>query len=377
MQKKIITVIISITLITLLSIGIINIFKHKKDISEDSLYDIYVQSNSNLKYVQIKNIKDGDIEYTEPRDISFQKHGLTMDSMCSADSNKIYCSIYREHNGDALSNKIAVVQNGKIKEYIKIKDEKGPNLLINDLNHKKIYPMMVVQPYEYNKNGIPFAEINTVNDTCKKSFSIKGVINGYSIKNNYIYTAVGNANDFGFKNIPNNYIASININNNEVDVLTPKGLNVSPLDIKLTPKNKFYIISDIVPEEQISNPKLSIYNINGKFEKEIKLPPCCNSIEIDKNGLAYINHIGKEIQDTFDGDTITVIDTNTDKIIDTIHGFKGCLDMCIKDNYLFVTNYIGKNITIIDTNTRKKIGDIDLGEDVNPTNLVVIKNNKK
>ncbi|MDS1003994.1 hypothetical protein P9J83_10855, partial [Clostridium sporogenes] len=71
------------------------------------------------------------------------------------------------------------------------------------------------------------------------------------------------------------------------------------------------------------------------------------------------------------------IDTNTDKIIDTIHGFKGCLDMCIKDNYLFVTNYIGKNITIIDTNTRKKIGDIDLGEDVNPTNLVVIKNNKK
>ncbi|MDS1005255.1 hypothetical protein P9J83_17460, partial [Clostridium sporogenes] len=73
------------------------------------------------------------------------------------------------------------------------------------------------------------------------------------------------------------------------------------------------------------------------------------------------------------------IDTNTDKIIDTIHGFKGCLDMCIKDNYLFVTNRIGKNITVIDTSTRKKIGNINLGEgeDINPTNLVVVKNNKK
>lgn len=378
MPKKIITIIISITLITLLSIGIINIFKYKKNISENSLYDIYVQSNSNLKYVQIKNIKNGYIEYTEPKDIYFQKKGLTMDSMCSVD-NKIYCSIYREHNGNALSNKIAVVENGKIKEYIKIKGEHGPNSIISDLNHKKIYPMMVVQPYEYNKNGIPFAEINTVNDTCKKSFSIKGLANGYSIKNNYIYTAVTNGTDYGFKNVPNNYIASINVTNNKINVLTPKGLNFSPLDIKLTPKNKFYMVSDIIPEKQISNPKLSIYNINGQFEKEIKLPPCCNSIEIDKNGLAYINHIGKKIQDTFDGDTITVIDTNTDKIIDTIHGFKGCLDMCIKDNYLFVTNRIGKNITVIDTSTRKKIGNIDLGEgeDINPTNLVVVKNNKK
>ncbi|WP_251861400.1 hypothetical protein [Clostridium sp. Marseille-Q2269] len=342
MRKKNLIVIISITLIALLSVCIINIFNHKKDVSKDSLYDIYVQSNSNLKYVQIKNIKNGHIEYSKSKDISFQKKGLTMDSMCYVD-NKIYCSIYKEHNGNNLSNKIAVVGNGKIKKYIKIKSEHGPTRLISDLNHKKVYSMMVIQPYEYNKNGIHFAEVNTVNDTCKKSFSIKGEINGYSIKDNYIYTAVIDGTYYGFKNLPNNYIASINVNNNQVKVLTPKGLNFSPLDIKLTPKNKFYMVSDIIPEKQISNPKLSIYNINGDFEKEIKLPPCCNSIEIDKNGLAYVNHIGKKVQDTFDGDTITVIDINT----------------------------------------RKKIGDIDLGKcedegnDIYPANLVVVKNNKK
>ncbi|KNZ70765.1 hypothetical protein Tfer_0444 [Thermincola ferriacetica] len=330
-------------------------------------YSLYADNLGDVSYIEIFSLDKGNFKYNV-KQIQLRKKGLNANHIYKVSENKIYCSNYGS-NGEIQKGRIVVLKNGDIINTIKIKDKYGAQDIIFDPGKKKAYVMFILQPAPYNPSGTPFKIIDTEKDEVIKPFSLKGSFYGYDIKGNYIYVCV-DAIDLGYKDVPNNYIASIKRNTQEIKVLTPKGLNFCPTDLKIAPNGKIYMVSSFnnLKYEGCKEPKVSIYNTDGTFLKEIKLDlPDCNKIVINKDGMAYITHNNGGDS----GDTITVFNTNTDKVVGKIKGFSGPAGMAIKDNYLFVSNYNTGKISVVDLKLSKIIGNIKLGEGVNPSTLVV------
>lgn len=249
--------------------------------------------------------------------------------------------------------------------------------MLSDINRNKVYVMMAFQPAVYNVEGNSFLIIDTKKNTIERPFNLKGGFTSYGFKDNLIYTFAF-PKGLGFKNVPDAYIATINRDTYKVNVLTKNGIDICPIDLELAPNGKIYMLSNFNPlkGDNVIEPKISIYNTDGSFVKEIPIDKWCDKLEIDKDGIAYINHIGQENQGTFSGEFITVLDTNRNVVIDKIKGFNGCSCISIKDDYLFVGNYNTGIISVFDIRTREKIGSIELGDTVKPTKLVVVKGNR-
>lgn len=333
-------------------------------------YQLYAYNRGDVHSVEILSISKENVKYNT-KVIELRKKGLNADNIYEVSGNKIYSPNYRT-KGNIQKGKVVVIENGEITKTIKISDKYGAQNTISDIGKKKAYIMFALQPAPYNPQGTPFKIIDTEKDEVIKPFSLKGSFDGYDIKNNFIYACV-TSTDLGYKDVPNNYLVSINRDTQDIKILTPKGLEFSPTDLKVAPNGKIYLVSSLnnLKYEGCNEPKISIYNTNGAFIREVKLDlPYCDKIIINEDGIAYINH--NNAGDF--GDTITIFDTNTDKVIGKITGFNGPSGMVIKDNFLFVSNYNTGKISVVDLKSKETIGSIELGEEVNPSTLVIFKN---
>lgn len=138
----------------------------------------------------------------------------------------------------------------------------------------------------------------------------------------------------------------INRNSLAMEILIADDIEYIPRVLEVSPNGKIYITSNGEkitdpnnPEKSkyISDDNLWIYDLNVNFIKKIKLKPWCDKIIIDKKGIAYISHIGKDYDGDYLGETLTIFDTSTDEVIKTIDGFNGITSMFLQDNYLFIT----------------------------------------
>jgi len=369
MINKAYYVILSISILAILVFSGCNDYAvDKNQINQNSKYQLYAEIMGDVKYVEISEITKGNIRYSKPKKIELRKLGLLANGIYEVSGKKVYCPNYRT-KGELQKGKVVVLENGKIVKTIKIKNRFGAQNIISDIDKKAAYVMFILQPASYNPAGTPFMMIDTEKDEITKPFNLKGTFYGYDIKDNYIYLTV-TARRLGYKEIPDEYIASINRDTQEIKILTPNGLDFCPVDLKIAPNGKIYLVSSLnnPKYDGCNEPKISIYNTDGNFVKEVKLDiPYCNKIVIDKTGIAYINHNnGGEL-----GDTITVFDTNTDKVVGTIEGFNGPSAMMIKDSYLFVSNYNSGKVSVVDLKTREVIGNINLGESDKPSTLII------
>ncbi|AVX31856.1 hypothetical protein CTH_2316 [Carboxydocella thermautotrophica] len=359
--------VIFITLMTLLNGGCANDNQTSTTNSQPE-FRLYAYDMGNVHYVEVFNLDKQQINY-KVKLINLRKQGLLASDIYQVQEKKFYCPNY-SHKGEIVPGRIVVLNNlGQIIKTINIKDKYGAHDLIVDPEKKLAYVRFILQPAPYNPSGTPFKIINTEQDKVVKPFYLKGSIDGYDISGNFIYV-IATAAGLGYNDVPNNYIATIDRNTQELKILTPNGLDFCPTDLKIAPNGKIYLVSSLnnLKYEGCNEPKISIFNTDGKLIKEIKLDlPYCNQILINKNGIAYITHNnGGEL-----GDSITIFDTNTDKVISRIKGFSGPTYMAIRDNYLFVSNYNTGKISVVDLKTNQIIGNIMLGEDVHPSKIII------
>ncbi len=319
-------------------------------------YEIYARAGKKIVYAQVNEKLTKD----KLKIIDFRKKGMQLGGITKTPQNKIYCSIYRKANGDKMGKEIAIINNGKIDKYIEL-EKYGPNEFINDLDRKKTYTMMAAQPKVYNPDGTPFTIIDSEKDQVIKQFNLKGFFSDYDFLDEKIYVAVYGAEGLGYEGLADSYIASIDRDTQEIEIITKEGLDFVPTDLKINSKGEIYLVSGINPiKDGINEPRITVIKNDGTFIKDMAIEPWAVGLIIDSRGIAYINHIGKVDLGDFSGDTITVYDTNTDDIVGKITGFNGASSMELIDNYLFVSNYQSGIISVVDTNKNSVIANIDL-----------------
>lgn len=371
MKKKIYLVFIGIALISSILIvknqldhsvnnpkTIINSYNKDKN----SKYDIYVDIGGEIGVVQVFSINENKIDYSNMNVIGLKKQGKTVDSIIEVEQNKVYASINSTDN-HKVSNRVEVLEKGKVVKETIFDDKKGSSQMIYDKDNHKVFVMANLARIDVNPNGTPFGIIDSQNDKALNlPFYIKGAIQGYDTDGKNIYVNVVDADKCLYKDVPSRYIMKIDGKDSKVDIFTKNGIDVYARDLKIR-GDYIYIISNgyFQGEKYIPEHKLSILNKKGEIVKNVALDPWANKILIDENGIAYINHRDLDTRLDMKGNSLTMFDTNNNKIIGKIDGFKGPNSMEIKDNYLFVSNATGKSISVIDLSTRKIIGEISLG----------------
>ncbi len=341
----------------------------------DYLYDLYVYSNGDVISTKIDLINEKTIKHESINNLGFKKKSQIVGTIePSYKYNKVFCSIYRTGSigSGKMGKKLVVLKDGNIDGEVKFENNIGPDRMICDDEKEKLYVLFVLQPSSYNPEGTPMKIVNTSNNQIIKSMNLKGCFSGYDFRDNYIYTTVSSATALGYKDLTNSYLARINRDTNKIDIIN-KDFKYSPTDIKVW-NNKLYMLNNYNPfENEKDEHRILIFDLNGKYVNSVNIEPWSQSMIIDKNDLAYINHIGKVSSGDFDGDTITVFDTNVDKVVGKITGFTGCSGMAIQDDYLFVSNYQDSSISVVDIRSRKIIGNIKLGKGNRPEKIVVLK----
>jgi YVTN family beta-propeller protein len=279
---------------------------------------------------------------------------LTLLSICKTTSNKVLGTVYHNRTGDGLNNKVVVFKDGEIKKIIDFGKKHGPDYIISDAEKGLSYIGFVLQPARYNPEGTPYYILKE--DVKYKWFALKGSCRTYCIGEENIYAFVTAFKELGYKNIPENYLATINRDTQEVKITNDSiGL---PFSCDYIPNKEeiWTLYSDI---NNNWNSKICIYNKDGTVKKEFNLETIrANRILINKNGLAYISH-GDYMGKANCINAITIHDTNTQKYIGKIDMPKGPMTISEMDNYLFVSNSPSNSVSIIDTSSNKLIYTIE------------------
>lgn len=332
-------------------------------------YTIYLNLLGNLGVIQIKNIKNGDINYGKPYIINFKEKGMTIADIINSESS-IFASVYddKKSGGNGKGNKIAVIKQNQLSRFIEFPHNNGMSYMINDSKKEKAYVMTGVHPKKANPKGTPLVSFNTSSEKKLNTLNIKGILGGYAIKGNYIYLAVFGAKKTGYDEVPNQYIAKLKRDTGEISVLTKINNDTSIRDLAERDNNLYLLTST-----SNHKGKVDIFNLNGTHLKEINVPSYPFQLKLSEKDNIYVSHIGKN----YDGKKVTIIDTKLNKVTKTINGFNGAGEMKIKDQYLFVSNEGESSVSLVDTKTNELLGKVDFGFKSGSSGFVVSKTKNK
>lgn len=346
-------------------------FHNKRN--ENALYDIYISVSGNLMYLQINKIKNNTLDYNI---VSFDKikdENKFIGDIAESKDNSVFCVLTSLSNASE-GTKILNYDKGNLKKEISLNKSIPNDEMISDTEKGFGYISYKSATKSGYPNGTPFSVITEKdNKEIEKKLFVKGMVEGYDIKDNYMYINVIQAEKCDYHDVPNNYILKVNRDNLSSKVVLDNK-DTSIVDIKFNSQKNMYLLSNGYYSEGkfVNKSALMVYDNNGKNIKNIKLDSWCSNIVIDHNNIAYISSRDKDGFFDQKGKVITIVDTKKDQVIGQLSGFNGPTNMFIKDSYVFVADTSNKAIQVIYTNTKKVIGKIDLGWF--PEKLVVVKN---
>jgi len=329
--------------------------ENKKDImnvnakDKPPLCELYIRTQGNISYCRIYSIQQGKIEF-ERKLLELRRENLTIDSIGKASNDRAYGTVYINRNG-GVNNKVLVFRNGEIQKTISL-DKYGTSSIITDEEKELSYVSFAIQPASYNLDGTPYNIIK--NDQVIKPFSLKGTCEAYDVGNKFIYLAVM-ASDLGYENVPDNYLATIDRNTQDVRIINDK--IETPISLSVNPVNKN--IYTIVRNPYTGDSNIFVYGENGNFQKEIKLGiKWANEIHINSNGIAYITHgdISRKVDEPH---CVVIMDTVSEKMIGQIDTPKGPNKMNSIDNYLFISNYPSNSVSVIDMGANELLANME------------------
>lgn len=339
------------------------------DRNSNALYDIYVDLSGNLGYIQISKDSNGDLIDEKKMYYNFKSKSKTLSTIIETSQGEIYGPVNSVSN-PKYSDRIITIKDGKLEDEILLKNVVRPSEIISDIENHKAWIIGSPSIAAVFPKGNPTTIVDVKQDReMKTTFPfIKGIVGSFDIKDNNIYLYVYGARKSDYLDVPDSYIMQIDRVNHSTRILSKSDIDISNGSLKVAPNNRIYIANNSENEY-----KLSVFNIQGDFINNIKLEKPVHTMLIDNTGIAYIAHKDKDQMDDFAGSTITIFDTNSNRVIGEISGLNGPMDMKIVDSYLFVANMKLNSIAAIDINTKKIVKQIDLRGEA-PYHLVVLKN---
>ncbi|TYA14603.1 hypothetical protein FRY98_02655 [Paenibacillus faecis] len=331
--------------------------------------NIYINEGGNLGIVNITKLSDVKVDYIK-KTVDFKKDGDILFALKSISSSKVLGTFYDKLGGQ-LNNKYVVLQPDKISKIALEHD--GPSSIVSDSKRHRAYILSAIKPNVYKK-GIPLDIIDTVTNQKIGEIGIKGVMLNYQIYDNYLFMTVVKANELGYKEVPDNYILKINLDNNEQRILTPQGFDYSPKGMYISRNGTIFIIEMPLDPEQFDDCRLLGYDSNGKLIKNFPVDPGARDILIDDKGVAYITHNDKYSYSDRKGDMISLININTGKSLGNIQGLNSPTEIQVLGNYLFVINDGNNSISIINKEKKKIISSIGFGKNVTLKSMQIVSN---
>lgn len=346
----------------------------KNSISDETYqYKIYGLYGMDLYTTSInidekKNIQAEKSSLINVRDIGY------LSAMKALPDQSVICGFSAMKDKEGKKNHVIV--EGKMESTDTFDNKMLIDNLIVDEEHQLIYYMGTIQDSTQSPKGSPITIVDLNTEEVVDTLYYKGELYGCTMNDKYIYMTILLGQTLGYTDVKEAYIARINRETRAYEIVTKEGLDYGPIDICATNNDTLYTISCINPRKNggVNEPKICKYNSDGKLLCEIEIPLWCEQAVLDEDGLMYINHIGKENMGDYQGQKMTIFDTNTDKIIETVDGFKGCSSIAIQDGYIFVANYLTGDISILDKKTRKAIGSTKLGDTGRLEKLLIVKN---
>ncbi|MCR8846373.1 hypothetical protein NQ117_22055 [Paenibacillus sp. SC116] len=338
-----------------------------KALLNESIYDIYLNTGGNLTVAQVLDIGTEHAKISTPVKIKIRDDGGILHSIESVGDKKIYASIY-DRTGGRSDKRIKVFQEGVQSNVINT-NMTGPNRMIWDEAYGKMYVAYAFTP---KKDGIPMAIIDTKLDKEIGKVMIKGAALFYKLHGDYLYVIVTVANKMGYKDVPDNYILSINRITGQTQIVGSTGKLENPKGLAVNDKGIFVITIKDDPTD-FKTSKLKWYSTSGDLVSEFPLDPGARDIVINNQGTAYISHNDKSVHSDMNGSQITVFDTKNKKLISKLKGFKSPTELVLVDQYLFVLNDRDSSISIVNTNSNKVIETIKMDSGMFPASLEVIK----
>lgn len=322
--------------------------------NDSSKYDIYFNHVGNIGFIQVEAIEKGKIVHGKMKYMATKNDDKMIYKLVNSADNKVYASVRTP--GSSNANRLIVLKKGEIQKEIVFKDNQKPAEIINDVEKNRVF---VELPQFDGRKGAPVRIVDyTTDEYYDCPFYIKGGISGYGIYGDYIYGA------------SDNHIFKIDRNSLQMKRLSKDYLGYLPNDLGVSPNGKIYITTNghvemIDPDNRATtdfrtDDNLMIYDLNGNFQKKVELKKWCNQIIINENGIAYISHPGKRTDSDYLGETLTIFDTNTERIVKTIDGLNGITTMYLKDGYLFIYTSQKQSITIMDASTYEILGEIPI-----------------
>lgn len=345
---------LSIMILLLSSCSNFSAQEKKIPYDDSSIYDIYFNHVGNIGFIQVQSIEKGNIVYGKMKYMATKNDDKMIYKLVNSADNKVYASVRTP--GSSKANRLIVLKKGEIQKEIVFKDNQKPAEIINDVEKNRVF----VELTQINAIiGTPIRIVDyTTDEYYDCPFNIKGNIWGYGILGDYIYAAADTR------------IIKIDRNSLEMKILSKEYLGSLPKDLGVSPNGKIYITTNghvemIDPDNPDTtdfktDDSLMIYDLNGNFRKKVELKKWCDQIIINKNGIAYISHKGKRTDNDYLGETLTIFDTNTDRIVKTIDGLYGITTMYLIDDYLFIYTSEKQSITIMDANTYEILGEIPI-----------------
>ncbi|UHA75615.1 YncE family protein [Paenibacillus sp. 481] len=337
--------------------------------SSTSMYDLYVNHGGNLGFSQISK-KGSSLEATDPQLVNFRDDGSILSSLEISKDKHIFASFY-DRVGMESDKRVKIFKDAKeIKELTF--NETGPHSMVSDQEKEKLYVVFAYKVNTGESQGIPLKIINTTTKEVEDTIFIKGALMHWAIEGDYIYSFVMKAHDLGYKDVPDHYIIAINRDTGETKITSKIDYASKGMDIG--PDGNIYAINIPIniSRENYSSSNLTVYSPIGNKIADYELDFGVRDIAIDDNGVAYIAHNDKHSYDDRKGDSITVFDTKSKKVIQTLKGFDCPTELQIVDDYLFVLNEATSSVKILDKHTYKEIKEIQF-EDTFLTWLQVLK----
>ncbi|OPZ87706.1 MAG: hypothetical protein BWY74_03335 [Firmicutes bacterium ADurb.Bin419] len=351
--------------------------------NENSKYDIYFNHVGNIGFIQVEDIKKGNIKHGKMRYMATKNDDRMVYKIVSSEGKKVYASVRTP--GSNKANRLIALQKGKIEKEVVFTDNHKPAEVINDVEYNRVFVELTQSNAINLPLGTPVRVVDYATDEYYDcNFYIKGGIFGHDINGDYIYGVSSGAKESLYTDVPDTHIFKIERKTLEMKILSEKDLGYLPRDLKVSPNGKIYITTNghvemVDPENPetttyTSEDSLCIYDLDGNFQKKVNLKQWCNQIIISEEGIAYISHSGKRRDNDFKGDLLTIFDTNTDEVIRTIEGLSGITTMELKDDYLFIYTSEKQSITIMDSKSFEILGEIPVDYKGFCVSMTVVKN---
>ncbi len=342
-KSRIISKLIFFLIIFMLPIGCI-----LDDNKEKAKYELYFQNSNKLGYMKIyDSFNTSKVKYVDYK--NFYKLGTR--DMAINDKGVLYHGICKNVNLNTLLKKIYMVKGDKKIGEIETPED-CPSKLFMDKNILYVFYITWLGPYrpEGGLLSIIDTDTNKVIDNKRIFGTIEDPPKVYKDK---IYMILKIANELGYKEYSDSYLASIDRNTHEI-----KRLFDTPdiLDFEIY-EDHIYMIRYV----EVSKEKELFYlvktDMGGNEISQKKIDYDITNIEIKDNEIAYLYN-------NFSESSIYIHDIKKDKLIKEIKDFGIVWNIEFIDNLLFIPGYQGNNILVINRDNFEVVKEIELPDDV-------------